>query len=472
MAESFTPRGAEYDLVVLGAGPGGYVAAIRAAQNGMKVAVVERERPGGICLNWGCIPSKALLKSVEVLEHIRHSKDYGITITGKIEPDMKAIIARSRGVVDQIVKGVEYLIKKNKIEHVKGEGRLLKATTVSVKTDKGERVLEAKKVILATGGRARNLPGLEPNGKNIVSYREAMLVDRIPKHAVVIGGGAIGCEFAPFWAALGAKVTIVEMMPQILPVEDEEVSKFVAREMTKRGLAILTETAYKGTKVSGETVQVTVAAKDGKEQTLEADLVLGAIGVRGNVENLGLEDLKVEVVKSFVKVGKGFETAAKGLHAIGDVIGGALLAHKASFEGISCADWIAGKGTGTIAYDQIPGGTFCHPSVGSIGLTEKAAREKGHDVKVGKFPFKALGRAVAVGEPEGFVKIVSSAKRGEILGCHIVGAGATDLVNEVAVAMKAEATVHELHDAIHAHPTFPEAIMEAAGDALGHAIHL
>ncbi len=461
-----------FDVIVIGAGPAGYVAAIRAAQNGMKTAVVERERAGGICLNWGCIPSKALLKSVEVLEYARHAKDYGITITGEIKPDPKAIIARSRAVVDQLAKGVEYLLKKNKIEQVKGEGRLLKATTVSVKTEKGERTLEAKKVILATGGRARILPGLEPNGKTIVSYREAMLVDRIPKHAVVIGGGAIGCEFATFWAALGAKVTIVEMMPAILPIEDEEVSKHVAAAFTKRGFTVLTETAFKGTKVTGDTVQVTVAAKDSKEQVLEADLVLGAIGVRGNVENLGLEDLKVEVVKSFVKVGKGFETAAKGLHAIGDVIGGALLAHKGSFEGIACADWIAGKGTGTIAYDQIPGGTFCHPSVGSIGLTEKAAREKGHDVKVGRFPFKALGRAVSVGEADGFVKVVSSAKRGEILGCHIVGPGATDLINEVSVAMKAEATVHELHEAIHAHPTFPEAIMEAAADALGHAIHI
>lgn len=461
-----------YDLVVLGAGPGGYVAAIRAAQLGMKTAVVERERAGGICLNWGCIPSKALLKSVEVLEYARHSKDYGIEIAGEIRPDPKAIIARSRAVVDQLAKGVEYLLKKNKVEQVKGEGRLVKATSVLVKTEKGDRQLDAKKVILATGGRPRILPGLEPNGKTIVTSREAMLVDRVPKHAVVIGGGAIGCEFATFWAAMGAKVTIVEMMPQILPIEDEEVARHVASEFKKRKIDVLVETAYKGTKVQGDKVQVEVAAKDGKTQTLDADLVLGAIGVRGNVENLGLEDLKVEVVKSFVKVGPGYETAAKGLHAIGDVIGGALLAHKASFEGIACVEWIAGKGPGTIAYDQIPGGTFCHPSVGSIGLTEKAAREKGLDIKVGKFPFKALGRAVATGETDGFVKIVSSAKRGEILGAHIVGPGATDLINEVSLAMKAEATVHELHDAIHAHPTFPEALMEAAGDALGHAIHI
>jgi dihydrolipoamide dehydrogenase len=461
-----------FDLVVIGAGPAGYVAAIRAGQLGMKTAVVERERAGGICLNWGCIPSKALLKSVEVLDYARHAQDYGIKIVGSIEPDMKAIVARSRGVVDQLVRGVEYLLKKNKVEQIKGTARLLKATTVGVETEKGSRELAAKKVILATGGRPKLIAGLEPDGKKIVTYREAMLVEKVPASVVVIGGGAIGCEFATFWAALGAKVTIVEMLPAILPVEDEEVSRFVASEFRKRGIQVLTETGFKSAKTVGDQVHVEVAAKDGKTQTLEASLVLAAIGIRGNVENLGLEDLKVEVVRSFVKVGPGFETAAKGLHAIGDVIGGPLLAHKGSAEGIACVEFLAGKGEGTVDYGQIPAGTFTNPPVGSIGLTERAARDKGLDVKIGKFPFKALGRAIAVGEPEGFVKVVSSAKRGEILGCHIVGPGATELVNEVAVAMKAEATVHELHDTIHAHPTFPEAIMEAAGDALGRAIHI
>jgi dihydrolipoamide dehydrogenase len=463
---------ANYDLVIVGAGPAGYVAAIRAGQLGLKTACVERERAGGICLNWGCIPSKALLKSVEVLDYVRNAKDFGVTVSGKVEPDMKAMVARSRVVVDQLVKGVEYLLKKNKVDQIKGTARLAGATVVDVQTEKGKERLEAKKVILATGGRARLIPGLEPDGKRIITSREALLVDKVPGHAVIVGAGAIGCEFATFWAALGAKITIVEMLPTILPLEDEEVSKLVAAEFKKRGIEILTDTAFKSAKVQGEKVQVTVAPKSGEPKTLEADLVLAAIGVRGNIEDLGLEDLKVETVKSFIKVGPGFETTAKNLHAIGDLVGGPLLAHKGSAEGIACVEAIAGKGDGKVDYSQIPAGTFCHPPVGSIGLTEKAAREKGLDVKVGRFPFRALGRAIAVGEPEGFVKVVSSAKRGEILGCHIVGAGAPELVNEVAVAMKAEATVHELHDAIHAHPTFPEAIMEAAGDALGHAIHI
>jgi dihydrolipoamide dehydrogenase len=462
-----------HDLIIIGAGPAGYVAAIRAGQLGLKTAVVERERAGGICLNWGCIPSKALLRSVELLEDARNAKTYGIKISGSIEPDPKAIVARSRAVVDQLVRGVEYLLKKNKVELIAGTARLVAPTRVDVKGEKGSRTLEAKKVILATGGRPRLLPGLVPDGKRVLTYREAMLVDRVPAHAIVLGGGAIGCEFATFWAAMGARVTIVELLPRLLPVEDEEVSRTVESAFKKRGLTVLTGTAFKSLEVAGEKVRMSVGApQDGKSETLEGDLVLAAVGIRGNVEDLGLEDLKVAVDRSFVKVGPGFETAAKNLHAIGDVIGGPLLAHKGSAEGIACVELIAGKGDGKIDYGQIPAATFCHPSVGSIGLTEKAAREKGLDVKVGKFPFRALGRAIASGDTEGFVKIVSSARRGEILGAHLVGPGATELVNEVALAMRAEATVHELERTIHAHPTFPEALMEAAGDALGQALHI
>jgi dihydrolipoamide dehydrogenase len=464
---------ADFDLVVIGAGPAGYVAAIRAAQLGMKTAVIERDRAGGICLNWGCIPTKALLKSAEMLEHIRHAKDWGIVLPGEPKADVKAMVKRSRDIAARLEKGVEYLFRKNKIEHLRGTARLTKATRLDVTLADGKkRTIEAGRVLLATGGRPRLIPGLEADGKKVLTSKEAMLLEHAPRSVVIVGGGAIGCEFATYWQAIGAKVTIVEMMSHLVPVEDEEVSKELERAFKARGIEVLLETAFKSTKATKDGVSVEVAAKDGKTRTLDAEIVLAAIGVRGNVEDLGLEDLKVEVVKSFVKVGAGFETSAKGLYAVGDVIGPPLLAHKGSAEGIACVEAMAGKGHGTVDYNQVPGGTFSTPSVGSIGLTEAAARAKGFDVKVGRFPFRALGRAIAVGEEEGFVKIVTSAKRGEILGCHIVGYGATDLIAEVAVAMRCEGTVHELHETIHAHPTFPEAIMEAALDAVGRAIHI
>jgi dihydrolipoamide dehydrogenase len=463
----------ELDLVVVGAGPAGYVAAIRAAQLGMKTAVVERERPGGICLNWGCIPTKALLKSVEVLELFRHAKKYGVAVAGEVKPDVKAMVARSREVADKLARGVDYLLKKNKVELVAGSAKLTKATTVEVTGSSGKRTLEAKRVLLATGGRPRFVPGLEPDGEKVITSKEAMLKETIPSSVVIVGGGAIGCEFATYWNALGSKVTIVEMLPAIVPVEDEDVSKELERRFRAKGIEVLTGHAFQALRKSEKTVSVDVAPKGGQPRTLEAEVVLAAVGVRGNSDDLGLEALGVSVQKSFVQVKQpGFETNVPKLHAIGDLVGPPLLAHKGSAEGIACVEWIAGKGSGTVDYLQVPGGTFSSPSVGSIGLTEAAARAKGLDVKVGRFPFRALGRAIAVGEDEGFVKLVTSAKRGEILGAHIIGPSATDLIAEVAVAMRSEATVDELLETIHAHPTFPEAVMEAAGDALGRAIHI
>ncbi|MBI3724585.1 dihydrolipoyl dehydrogenase [bacterium] len=466
MADSF-------DLIVLGAGPAGYVAAIRAAQLGMKTAVVERERPGGVCLNWGCIPTKALLRSAELLSLMKRAKEFGILLEGEPRPDVNAMVARSRQIVEKLARGVEYLLKKNKIEHVKGTARLTRATSLEVSASDGKkRAVEGKRVILATGGRPRLLPGLEPDGKRILTSKEAMTLESVPKTAVVIGGGAIGCELACYWEALGTKVTIVELLPRLLPVEDEEVSRELERALKQRGIEVLTEHGFKSAKTSKSGVAVELTQKDGAAKSVEAEVVLCAIGVRGNVEDLGLEDLKVEVVRSFVKVGPRFETAAPGLHAIGDVIGPPLLAHKGSAEGIACVEAIAGQGDGTVDYSKIPAGTFTSPQVGSIGLTEAAAKAQGLDLSVGRFPFRALGRAIAVGEDEGFAKLVVSKKHGEILGAHVIGPSAADLIAEVAIAMGAEATVHELHSTVHAHPTLPEALMEAAGDALGRAIHI
>jgi dihydrolipoamide dehydrogenase len=467
-----------YDLVVIGAGPTGYVAAIRAAQLGLKVACIERERPGGICLNWGCIPSKALLKSAEVLDLCRHAKDYGVTVEGVPKPDLPAMVQRSRRVVDRLVRGIEGLFKKNKVEHVRGKARLVKGTpgvhkvVVDPLEGGGARTLDAKNVLVATGARARTIPGLEPDGKRIITYKEAMLVEQLPERAIVIGAGAIGMEFGYFWHTLGAKVTIVEMLPRILPVEDEEVSQAVQKSLAKKGMEILTETAFQSAKVEGNGVAITVKPKSGEARVLKADLVLCAIGVRPNSEGFGLEELGVQVEKGFVKVNDAFATNVPGLYAAGDVIGGMMLAHKGSAEGVACVERLTGKGDGKIDYRTIPGGTFCQPQVGSIGLTEKAAREKGYDVKVGRFPFSALGRAIATGEEEGFVKVVIDAKHGEILGTHIVHAHAADLIAEVGVAMTCEGTAHELARTIHSHPTLPEAVMEATLDALGEAIHI
>jgi dihydrolipoamide dehydrogenase len=467
-----------FDLVVVGAGPTGYVASIRAAQLGMKVACVERERPGGICLNWGCIPSKALLKSAEVLDLCRHAKDYGVVQEGAPRPDLNAMIERSRRIVDRLAKGIEHLLRKNKVEHVKGRAVLGKgggpgSRSVQVELQEGGgRELKAKHVLLATGGRARLLPGLEPDGKKVFTYREAMLLDRLPDRAIVIGGGAIGVELGWFWSTLGSKVTIVEMLPRILPVEDEEVSKAVERSLAKRGLEILTDTAYQSAKMTSQGIDVTVKPKTGDPRVISGDMVLVAIGVRANVEGIGLEEAGVELERGFVKTREGFETSAPSVYAAGDLIGGMLLAHKGSAEGIACVERLAGKGEGRVDYRAIPGGTFCQPQVGSIGLTEAQAREKGHDVRVGRFPFSALGRAIAVGEEEGFVKVVIDAKHGEILGAHVVHAHAADLIAEIGVAMTSEATAHEIARTVHSHPTLPEAVAEATLDALGEAIHI
>lgn len=466
----------EFDLIVIGGGPGGYVAAIRASQLGMKVAVVEKDKLGGLCLNWGCIPSKALLRSAEVYHLLHRAQEFGLS-AGEITFDWQKIIQRSRNVSAQINKGVHFLFKKNKIEHVEGTGKLRKdkggeAPVVEVTKD-GKAVGEyrAKNVIVATGGAHRSIPGVALDRKRIITSTEAMIMSEMPKSMIVIGGGPIGVEFAYFYNAFGCKVTIIEMMPQILPLEDEEIVKSLALSYKKNGVVM--ETNAKVSSVVPTANDVTVAySVNGAEKKVTGEVALMAIGFSGNTNNLGLEDLGVEVDRTFIKVNRqNYATNVPGVYAIGDVMGPPLLAHVASSEGIACIEHIAGKHAAAVDYNNIPGCTYCQPQVASVGLTEKLAREQGYDVSVGRFSFRPLGKAVAVGETEGLVKLVVDKKYGELLGAHIVGHEATDMIAELVIARALETTVHELIKTVHAHPTFTEAVMEAAADALGEAIH-
>jgi dihydrolipoamide dehydrogenase len=465
----------KFDVVVIGGGPGGYVAAIRAAQLGMKVGVVEREKIGGICLNWGCIPTKALLKNAEVYKLINKSEEFGISVK-KVSVDFEKVISRSRKVSEQITKGVEFLLKKHKIENIAGTAKIPSRGKVDVYSKAGDskpaKSLTAKHIIIATGARPRSIPGVKIDGKKVLSSTEAMLQKNIPKSMVIIGAGAIGVEFAYFYNAFGTKVTIVEMLSSILPVEDAEISKVVAQSFKKSGIDLMTETKVEGVDTSGEGVKVTVSGDDGKKQTLKADLALMAIGVQGNIENLGLENLGVKTEKNHIKTDEYYQTNVEGIYAIGDVIGPPWLAHVASHEGIVCAEKIAGHPTHPINYDNVPGCTYCQPQVASIGLTEAKAKEKGYELKIGKYPFRVHGKALAAGEPDGMVKLIFDAKYGELLGAHIVGAEATELIAEIAMAKSLEATKEEIVRTIHAHPTLSEAVMEAAGVAYGEAIHL
>lgn len=460
-----------YDLIVIGSGPGGYVAAIRASQLGLKVAVVEREELGGICLNWGCIPTKALLKSAQVFEYLNHAADYGIKVNG-VEADFENMIKRSRGVADGMSKGIQFLFKKNKIDTIIGNGKVTKDRKVEVKDLEGKTSIhEAKSIILATGSRSRELPNLTQDGKKVIGYREAMTLTKQPKSMVVVGSGAIGIEFAYFYNAIGTKVTVVEFMPHIVPIEDEEVSKQLERSLKKSGISIMTEASVEGVDSSSDVLKVKVKTKKG-EEILEADIVLSAVGIVSNIENIGLEEIGVKTEKGKVLVDDFYKTNIDGIYAIGDIVRGPSLAHVSSAEGIICVEKIAGHNPSPLNYNNIPGCTYCSPEIASVGMTEKAAKEAGYEIKVGKFPFSASGKASAAGAKDGFVKVIFDAKYGEWLGCHMIGANVTEMIAEAVVARNLETTGHEIIKSVHPHPTMSEAIMEAAAAAYGEVIHL
>ncbi|MDB5034834.1 MAG: lpd [Chlorobi bacterium] len=462
-----------FDLIVIGSGPGGYIAAIRAHQLGLKTAIVERDRLGGICLNWGCIPTKALLKNAEYMHFLNHADEFGFGIE-KFTVDFPKVIARSREVADANSSGVSFLMKKNTVTVINGSGFIPRPGVVEIRDKDGKvtDTVEAKNIMIATGARPRVFPGIEVDNQKVITSTEAMLQGKVPGSMIVIGAGAIGIEFAYFYNAFGTKVTVIEMQPMILPVEDEDSSKEVARTFKKKKIDIMTETRVISAKAAGEGVEVVVENKKGERKTLTADLALNAVGVTGNVENLGLEALGVNVERGHIKVDKFMKTNIEGIYAIGDVIGAPWLAHVASAEGVVAAEHIAGHDTHGVDYSNIPGCTYCQPQVASVGLTEKKAREAGYEVKIGKFPFKASGKARAIGETDGFVKLVIDAKYGEILGGHIVGVEATEMIAEICTARAAEATAETLFHTVHAHPTLSEGVMEAAADAYGEALNI
>ncbi len=460
-----------FDVIVLGSGPGGYVAAIRASQLGLKTAVIEKENLGGICLNWGCIPTKALIKSAQVFEYLKHAEDYGLK-ADNVEKDFDAVVKRSRDVADGMSKGVQFLMKKNKIEVINGFGKLKPGKKVDVTAEDGTVTeYSAQNIIVATGARSRELPSLPQDGKKIIGYRQALSLEKQPKEMIVVGSGAIGVEFAYFYNAMGTKVTVVEYLPNIVPVEDEDVSKQLARSLKKAGIKVMTSAEVTSVDTSGKGVKATVKTSKG-EEVLEADLVLSAVGIKTNIENIGLEEVGIATDRDKILVNDFYQTNIPGYFAIGDVTPGAALAHVASAEGILCVEKIAGMHIEPLDYSNIPGCTYCSPEIASVGLTEKAAKEQGLDIKVGKFPFSASGKAKASGTPDGFVKVIFDAKYGEWLGCHMIGAGVTDMIAEAVVARKLETTGHEILKAVHPHPTMSEAVMEAVADAYDEVIHL
>ena len=460
-----------YDLIVIGSGPGGYVAAIRASQLGMKVGVVERESLGGICLNWGCIPTKALLKSAQVFEYVQHSEDYGIKVTGA-KHDFKSMIGRSRGVADGMSKGIQFLFKKNKIDSIMGSGRLKTAKTVEVTDEKGaKKDYKAEHIIVATGARSRELPALKQDGKKIIGYREAMSMDKQPKSMVVVGSGAIGVEFGYFYNAIGTEVTIVEYLDRIVPNEDKDVSKELLRSFKKKGMNVMTGAEVTNVDTSGKGCKVTVKTSKGEEK-LECDVVLSAVGVTPNTENVGLQELGIQMDRGMVVVNDFYQTSIPGVYAIGDIIKGPALAHVASAEGIICVEKISGMDVEALDYGNLPGCTYCSPEIASVGYTEDQAKEAGYEIKIGKFPFSASGKASAAGAKEGFVKVIYDAKYGEWLGAHFIGANVTEMIAEVVAARKLETTGHEIIKAVHPHPTMSEAVMEATAAAYDEVIHL
>lgn len=462
----------DFDLIVLGSGPGGYVAAIRASQLGLKTAIIERESLGGICLNWGCIPTKALLKSAQVFEYLNHAADFGITVKDG-SADFGAVVKRSREVADGMSKGVQFLMKKNKIEVIMGSGKLVAANKLEVvDADGKKKEVTAKNIIVATGARSRELPHIKQDGKKIIGYRQAMTLDKQPKSLVVMGSGAIGSEFAYFYQTMGTKVTLIEFMDNIVPVEDEEVSKQLGRSFKKIGMDVMVSTEVTEVDTSGKGCIVKYKNKKGEEGKIECDIVLSAVGIIANIENIGLEEVGIVTDRGKIVVNEYYQTNIPGVHAIGDCVPGQALAHVASAEGIICVEKIAGHHPEALDYGNIPGCTYCSPEVASVGMTEKAAREAGYELKIGKFPFSASGKAKAAGHPDGFVKLIFDAKYGELLGGHMIGYNVTELVAELVAVRKLETTGHELMKTVHPHPTMSEAIMEAAAAAYDEVIHL
>ncbi|WP_366187034.1 dihydrolipoyl dehydrogenase [Flavobacterium ovatum] len=461
----------KYDIIVLGSGPGGYVTAIRASQLGFKVAVIEKENLGGICLNWGCIPTKALLKSAQVFDYLKHASDYGLTVSS-FDKDFPAVIQRSRGVASGMSKGVTFLMKKNKIDVINGFGKIKAGKKVDV-TDKDNKVTEysADHIIIATGARSRELPNLPQDGVKVIGYRQAMSLPTQPKSMIVVGSGAIGVEFAHFYNSMGTKVTIVEFMPNVVPVEDEDISKQMEKSLKKSGIDVMVNSSVEKIDTTGNGVKAFVKTAKG-EVVLEADILLSAVGIKTNIENIGLEEVGIATDRDKILVNAYNQTNIPGYYAIGDVTPGQALAHVASAEGINCVEKIAGMHVDPIDYGNVPGCTYATPEIASVGMTEKQAKEKGYDLKIGKFPFSASGKAQASGNSDGFVKVIFDAKYGEWLGCHMIGAGVTDMIAEAVVARKLETTGHEILKSIHPHPTMSEAVMEAVADAYGEVIHL
>lgn len=461
----------QYDLAIIGSGPGGYEAAIRAAQLKLKTVLIEADKLGGICLNWGCIPTKALLKSAETYALFKHAEEFGLHAE-KISLDFNKIIERSRKVADLNSKGVEFLMKKNKIDVIYGRARIGNRSRIEISTKDGKKsAVTCKNIIIATGGRPRTIPGIEINNQTVIDYRQAMSLSKLPKSMIVIGAGAIGIEFAYFYNELGTQVTILEMLDSILPIEDREITAILTKNFKKNKIEIHTSARVEALKNLKDGVEVTFS-KESKKEILSAELALMAIGIQGNYENLGLEEQKIKIDRGFISVNQWYETNAPGIYAIGDIIGPPLLAHVASHEGIICVEKIAGRATHPLDYDSIPGCTYCQPQVASIGLSEEKAKATGQQIKIGRFPYTASGKARAIGEREGLVKLIFDSKYGELLGAHIIGAEATELIAELGLAKSLESTAVELNKTIHAHPTLSEMIMEAAGDSIGEAINI
>jgi len=460
----------EYDIIILGSGPGGYVTAIRSSQLGLKTAIVEKESLGGICLNWGCIPTKALLKSAQVFEYLKHAEDYGLTIKD-YNKDFDAVVNRSRNVAANMSKGVHFLMKKNKIDVIEGHGKIIPGKKIAVSKGRKTEEYQAKNIIIATGARSREIPSLKQDGKKVIGYREAMTLSNQPKKLIVVGSGAIGIEFAYFYNSMGTEVTIIEYLDRIVPIEDGDVSKQLERSFKKSGIKIMTGSEVIGVDTKGKGVRVTVKTSKGEEK-ITSDIVLSAVGIKTNIENIGLEDIGIAVDKDKILVNDFYQTNLPGYYAIGDVTKGQALAHVASAEGILCVEKIAGQQVEPLDYGNIPGCTYCSPEIASVGLTEDQAKDKGFKIRVGKFPFSASGKAQAGGNSEGFVKVIFDAKYGEWLGCHMIGSGVTDMISEAVLGRKLETTGHEVLKAVHPHPTMSEAVMEAVADAYDEVIHI
>ena len=461
----------KYDIIVLGSGPGGYVTAIRASQLGLKVAVIEKESLGGICLNWGCIPTKALLKSAQVFEYLKHAEDYGLSVENP-DKDFTKIVKRSRNIAEGMSNGIKFLMKKNKIDVINGFGKVKTGKKVDVTAEDGTVTeYSADHIIIATGARSRELPALKQDGKKVIGYREALTLPEQPKKIVIVGSGAIGVEFAYFYNSMGSEVTVVEFLPRIVPVEDAAVSKQLEKSFKKSGIKIMTSSEVTSVDTSGNGIKATVKTKKG-EEILEADILLSAVGIKTNIENIGLEDVGIVTDRDKVLVNDFYQTNIPGYYAIGDITPGPALAHVASAEGILCVEKIAGLHVEAIDYGNIPGCTYCSPEIASVGMTEAQAKDAGYDIKVGNFPFSASGKASASGAKEGFVKVIFDAKYGEWLGCHMIGAGVTDMIAEAVLGRKLETTGHEVLKTIHPHPTMSEAVMEAVADAYDEVIHL